>query len=97
MIRRPPRSTRTDTRFPYTTLFRSGYQKQISDQLEKTTSELIEKVAKGVSEIKFPAVARDHDEEGMNGFKSLSEFMDVVKGAGNLDIKAAGVDRKSVV
>src|SRR3546814_2968545 len=25
MIRRPPRSTRTDTRFPYTTLFRSRY------------------------------------------------------------------------
>src|SRR3546814_11801602 len=26
MIRRPPRSTRTDTLFPYTTLFRSGRQ-----------------------------------------------------------------------
>src|SRR3546814_20339279 len=26
MIRRPPRSTRTDTLFPYTTLFRSGSQ-----------------------------------------------------------------------
>src|SRR3546814_1551373 len=26
MIRRPPRSTRTDTRFPYTTLFRSGFE-----------------------------------------------------------------------
>src|SRR3546814_14354728 len=26
MIRRPPRSTRTDTRFPYTTLFRSRYR-----------------------------------------------------------------------
>src|SRR3546814_7250054 len=26
MIRRPPRSTRTDTLFPYTTLFRSGYE-----------------------------------------------------------------------
>src|SRR3546814_4879564 len=26
MIRRPPRSTRTDTLFPYTTLFRSGIQ-----------------------------------------------------------------------
>src|SRR3546814_8520604 len=25
MIRRPPRSTRTDTRFPYTTRFRSGH------------------------------------------------------------------------
>src|SRR3546814_6870882 len=27
MIRRPPRSTRTDTLFPYTTLFRSAYRK----------------------------------------------------------------------
>src|SRR3546814_469741 len=26
MIRRPPRSTRTDTLFPYTTLFRSNHQ-----------------------------------------------------------------------
>src|SRR3546814_5296664 len=26
MIRRPPRSTRTDTLFPYTTLFRSAYK-----------------------------------------------------------------------
>src|SRR3546814_4243387 len=28
MIRRPPRSTRTDTLFPYTTLFRSELAKQ---------------------------------------------------------------------
>src|SRR3546814_14068057 len=28
MIRRPPRSTRTDTLFPYTTLFRSPYQRE---------------------------------------------------------------------
>src|SRR3546814_17554462 len=28
MIRRPPRSTRTDTLFPYTTLFRSGIDLQ---------------------------------------------------------------------
>src|SRR3546814_10414679 len=27
MIRRPPRSTRTDTLFPYTTLFRSSVQR----------------------------------------------------------------------
>src|SRR3546814_18158268 len=27
MLRRPPRSTRTDTLFPYTTLFRSGFEK----------------------------------------------------------------------
>src|SRR3546814_14655859 len=31
MIRRPPRSTRTDTLFPYTTLFRSDYQKRFPD------------------------------------------------------------------
>src|SRR3546814_16735072 len=28
MIRRPPRSTRTDTLFPYTTLFRSLYHRE---------------------------------------------------------------------
>src|SRR3546814_4549991 len=30
MTRRPPRSTRTDTLFPYTTLFRSEFQPQVS-------------------------------------------------------------------
>src|SRR3546814_18788143 len=30
MIRRPPRSTRTDTLFPYTTLFRSSHETQRS-------------------------------------------------------------------
>src|SRR3546814_7138735 len=29
MIRRPPRSTRTDTLFPYTTLFRSAWRLQL--------------------------------------------------------------------
>src|SRR3546814_11939486 len=32
MIRRPPRSTRTDTLFPYTTLFRSGDVAKVGDQ-----------------------------------------------------------------
>src|SRR3546814_4552761 len=31
MIRRPPRSTRTDTLFPYTTLFRSSGSHQLAD------------------------------------------------------------------
>src|SRR3546814_5022980 len=31
MIRRPPRSTRTDTLFPYTTLFRSMIRIEIGD------------------------------------------------------------------
>src|SRR3546814_6617102 len=29
MIRRPPRSTRTDTLFPYTTLFRSSFREEL--------------------------------------------------------------------
>src|SRR3546814_15754048 len=31
MIRRPPRSTRTDTLFPYTTLFRSDAETGVAD------------------------------------------------------------------
>src|SRR3546814_7470178 len=34
MIRRPPRSTRTDTLFPYTTLFRSGEEGDQRDERE---------------------------------------------------------------
>src|SRR3546814_6189430 len=33
MIRRPPRSTRTDTLFPYTTLFRSDVDKRRYDKI----------------------------------------------------------------
>src|SRR3546814_10141509 len=32
MIRRPPRSTRTDTLFPYTTLFRSGERHELVER-----------------------------------------------------------------
>src|SRR3546814_13614262 len=35
MIRRPPRSTRTDTLFPYTTLFRSTAGSQGKDRVTK--------------------------------------------------------------
>src|SRR3546814_20979697 len=34
MIRRPPRSTRTDTLFPYTTLFRSHVHRPLRDGVE---------------------------------------------------------------
>src|SRR3546814_17889519 len=36
MIRRPPRSTRTDTLFPYTTLFRSLMQEVITPDFQLT-------------------------------------------------------------
>src|SRR3546814_18617807 len=43
MIRRPPRSTRTDTLFPYTTLFRSTSkeeQQSINEELQTVNAEL---------------------------------------------------------
>src|SRR3546814_7003161 len=36
MIRRPPRSTRTDTLFPYTTLFRSAQEQRGQDPAPRT-------------------------------------------------------------
>src|SRR3546814_17289129 len=39
MIRRPPRSTRTDTLFPYTTLFRSG---RVGEQMRRALAEMQE-------------------------------------------------------
>src|SRR3546814_2405045 len=41
MIRRPPRSTRTDTRFPYTTLFRSIRGSPARDMLEEMRGILV--------------------------------------------------------
>src|SRR3546814_15303069 len=42
MIRRPPRSTRTDTLFPYTTLFRSD----IMEIMEETIKNVVSKMSK---------------------------------------------------
>src|SRR3546814_4523492 len=41
MIRRPPRSTRTDTLFPYTTLFRSEQPPAATDHLQQAASGVV--------------------------------------------------------
>src|SRR3546814_13997706 len=41
MIRRPPRSTRTDTLFPYTTLFRSEQQRALVLAAETLTEDAL--------------------------------------------------------
>src|SRR3546814_111837 len=57
MIRRPPRSTRTDTLFPYTTLFRSA-------DFPEMPSRLL--VAKGVADL------REREDAVDNGFQAAS-------------------------
>src|SRR3546814_21158398 len=50
MIRRPPRSTRTDTLFPYTTLFRSPAERAFGAefaQFEKGDPDLVERLGGG--------------------------------------------------
>src|SRR3546814_9103149 len=54
MIRRPPRSTRTDTLFPYTTLFRSlleDLQKLPSDKMSETDSAKLAAVTMSVRQM----------------------------------------------
>src|SRR3546814_10660099 len=61
MIRRPPRSTRTDTLFPYTTLFRStAYRSRTNETWladRMLTSRIHRRKAKGKSMPKAPARA----------------------------------------
>src|SRR3546814_83378 len=65
MIRRPPRSTRTDTLFPYTTLFRSpgppkapGQAGRQNQQPPLARSEPTGKAGSGLSRVSIKAQAR---------------------------------------
>src|SRR3546814_1634666 len=68
MIRRPPRSTRTDTLFPYTTLFRSAPFDQIRAQrnlpFAVATFQPVDVTAAGHPQ-RFIAVARDEQVVGL--------------------------------
>src|SRR3546814_5244882 len=58
MIRRPPRSTRTDTLFPYTTLFRSSLEKALRRLLVLRGTELLRN-RQQIGCITFTNVAKD--------------------------------------
>src|SRR3546814_20857455 len=102
MIRRPPRSTRTDTLFPYTTLFRSDVDEDtldrrvLQDDLERRGDLFLVGAAADVQEIgregavQLDDVHRRHREPG-----AIDHAADV---AVELDIgKVIFADRKSVV
>src|SRR3546814_10975103 len=56
MVRRPPRSTLTDTLFPCTTLFRSSGAKDVHDQSKTTTLPISREITEVYvsSDIKLP-------------------------------------------
>src|SRR3546814_3234411 len=69
MIRRPPRSTRTDTLFPYTTLFRSDVTHKIltSEARLKQIAAVNNKASKIVGDILNEYVKGDMEHYGMTG------------------------------
>src|SRR3546814_2959186 len=61
MIRRPPRSTRTDTLFPYTTLFRSVRTKPLPLSHRVATRERQRKASSGALRLPVAQRRRDRD------------------------------------
>src|SRR3546814_7653047 len=58
MIRRPPRSTRTDTLFPYTTLFRSDLEQHLRYYAER---HMVKPGITGWAQINYPYGASIED------------------------------------
>src|SRR3546814_13849691 len=71
MIRRPPRSTRTDTLFPYTTLFRSS-------ELVRIDLKHIERLPTGEASLFVPRSKTDQEGEGARAWLSARsvEYLD---------------------
>src|SRR3546814_9070872 len=76
MIRRPPRSTRTDTLFPYTTLFRSAVQ------IEAAGHVAADERARAVVEVLRPARhIADHGQAGRGRCRKAVALDEIVAGA----------------
>src|SRR3546814_20814504 len=61
MIRRPPRSTRTDTLFPYTTLFRSHPRiEEWIEDIDEQVDEDIERRGEQQTALHHRIIAREH-------------------------------------
>src|SRR3546814_18561708 len=83
MIRRPPRSTRTDTLFPYTTLFRSADARRGDDE----TAALVGVVGAGETDAEMGLV------EGVLGEADRGE--QAADGAGDLVPRALAAQRQA--
>src|SRR3546814_4983630 len=74
MIRRPPRSTRTDTLFPYTTLFRSASEDRTVRPHQQGSAEARLQVRRQHNRLCVPAGGRCHQRSSrqLSAIQSLS-------------------------
>src|SRR3546814_18820721 len=86
MIRRPPRSTRTDTLFPYTTLFRSLDQRDRARDGDAIAADLVGLAAQAGAKTRRPRRRRI-------GIESDVLATRMARGAARLAIDAGGSDR----
>src|SRR3546814_18336008 len=90
---RPPRSTRTDTLFPYTTLFRSTYVK------DATRGEFVNDpvVVAAIESIKKASPNTPITTTTLGGFLYPQPFFEAAKVAAKspLGLSRLGIDRKS--
>src|SRR3546814_5505551 len=71
MIRRPPRSTRTDTLFPYTTLFRSSWRAARRARRDWSKSDIRRGLSPPAPSARRAAARRGRSEEHTSELQSL--------------------------
>src|SRR3546814_15259365 len=80
MIRRPPRSTRTDTLFPYTTLFRSAIQAaQIPARTGKGALRILPVLAREVERVELQFQISAHQRIGQRSEEHTSELQSLMR------------------
>src|SRR3546814_4629343 len=106
MIRRPPRSTRTDTLFPYTTLFRSADSRQgaasvrvLEHPVHEHAAPLVSPHARGLGELVRATVVTRLGASNVHDLPAISAFQLVClrakEGLDLVDHADNRVDRKS--
>src|SRR3546814_4279488 len=83
MIRRPPRSTRTDTLFPYTTLFRSilieEWQHHVLAELRRGIAIPFERAERAAFAVDLAVAPRTHDQEIIRSEEHTSELQSLMR------------------
>src|SRR3546814_15972747 len=93
MIRRPPRSTRTDTLFPYTTRFRSREGDPLCGGQDECSSEGGRRMSDAVQNTEVKAADREAGLEGIGCSRRRTEDARFIQGKGTYvdDVKLPGM------